>query len=610
MKRTRSYVANFTRSKCPKLTEPLGYKKNTLEPISATHLYNYMNNDSLIDWLKLPKNKNKNKNKNNNKKKFPYTGSGNFSDFIMERGIEFESNLVKYINDNRVPVVTVSSVITPDSLLKTKELMFQGVPIIHSAPVKNNYNNTQGIIDLLVRSDYLADLVDEDPLSEMEKILPASKLKQPYHYVVIDIKFSTLSMKSDGIHLLNTGSYPAYKAQCLIYTEAVGCIQGFTAPHAFIMGRRWRYTKGGVTNYNYTCLNKLGKIDYNNIDKDYKSRTKKAIEWISDVRKHGHEWSINPPSRIELYPNMCVDSGEWNKHKERISDLIGEMTNIWHVGVKHRNIALEKGIVSWRDKRCNTKTMGISGVRAPIIDAILEINRQNKDKIRPKKIKTELYDWKNQGNEIYVDFETISDIFTDFNQLPEQSCSDMIFMIGVGYEENNSFKYLNFTCKEPTYEEEYRIMDQFTQFLADRDYPQMYHWVAEPRFWNTASCRQFDIADENVNIERKDHISDNWKVGEWADLANIFQSEPIVIKDCFKFGLKSVATAMRKHGMISRAIDSNCDNGMTAMVHAWKSYNSFENPKTSNAMKDIIKYNEFDVHVLWEILSYLRKNNC
>jgi hypothetical protein len=602
MKRTRSYVANFTRSKCPKLTEPLEYKKNTCKPISATHLYNFMINDPLIDWLKLPK--------NNDKRKLSYTRTGNFSDFIMERGVEFESELVKYINNNRLPVVTVSPVITPDSLRKTKELMFQGIPILHSAPVKNNYNNTQGIVDLLVRSDYLADLVDEDPLSEVEKILPAPKLEQPYHYVVVDIKFSTLSLRADGIHLLNTGSYPAYKAQCLIYTEAVGYIQGFTAPHAFIMGRRWRSTKGGVTNYNYTCLNKLGKIDYNNIDKDYKSHTKKAIQWVCDVRKHGHEWSVNPPSRIELYPNMCVDSGEWNKQKETIADMIGEITNVWHVGVKHRNTALEKGITSWRDKRCDTKTLGINGVRAPIIDAILEINRQNKDKIRPKKITTELYDWKNPGNEIYVDFETISDIFSDFNQLPEQSCTDMIFMIGVGYEENNKFKYINFTCKEPTYEEEYRIMDQFTQFIADRGYPQMYHWVAEPRFWNIASCRQFDLADDNVNIERKDHISDDWKVSEWADLANIFQSEPIVVKDCFKFGLKSIAGAMRKHGMISCTIDSDCDNGMSAMVNAWKSYNSFENPETSDIMKDIAKYNKFDVRVLWEILTYLRKNHC
>ena len=36
---------------------------------------------------------------------------------------------------------------------------------------------------------------------------------------------------------------------------------------------------------------------------------------------------------------MCVDSGKWNVEKEKIADRIGEMTNIWYVGVKQRNIA-------------------------------------------------------------------------------------------------------------------------------------------------------------------------------------------------------------------------------------------------------------------------------
>ena len=54
----------------------------------------------------------------------------------MNRGVEFESELVKYINIHRVPVVSVSEYITDESVSKTKDLMFQGVPLIHSAPVR------------------------------------------------------------------------------------------------------------------------------------------------------------------------------------------------------------------------------------------------------------------------------------------------------------------------------------------------------------------------------------------------------------------------------------------------------------------------------------------
>ena len=73
-----------------------------------------------------------------------------------------------------------------------------------------------------------------------------------------------------------------------------------------------------MINNNQTCLNRLGKISYNSVDLDYKRRTREAIKWIRDVRTKGHNWSVYPPTRIELYPNMCVDSGEWNSEKEKI----------------------------------------------------------------------------------------------------------------------------------------------------------------------------------------------------------------------------------------------------------------------------------------------------
>ena len=593
-KRALSCVADNTRSKRPKLctgeNDVVKEKSSVHDMVSASHLYNYMMNDPLVDWLKL-------RNRRGTRTSPEYTHHANgFTEFIMNRGIEFEGELIKYINENRVPVRSVSEYITEESLRETKELMFQGIPLIHSAPVRNYRNGTQGIIDILIRSDFLSKLVDETSLTEKEISMSAPTLGKPYHYVVIDIKFSTLPLRADGVHLLNSGSYPAYKAQCLVYTEAVGLIQGITAPYSFIMGRRWRINKGGVIDSNETCLNRLGKISYNSVDIDYKNRTREAIKWVRDVRKLGHKWSVNPPSRIELYPNMCVDSGKWNCEKEKIADIIGEITNIWYVGVKHRDFAIERGVKSWRDPECTTKKMNINGVRAKTIDAILDINRQSVDKIRPKVIKNNIYEWRDECDELYVDFETLSDIFSEFSSLPEQPKTDMIFMIGVGWSDNGKWRYKNFTCSKPTHEEEYRIMNEFAQFVLERGNPKVYYWHAEKTFWNSAEARQ-------------ELIIDDWNNRKWADLCKLFQEEPIVIKDCFKFGLKAIAGAMRKHGMISTQNESECCNGSTAMIRAWKTYTESEDPKNSNEMKDIMKYNEFDCKVLWEILTFLRKNH-
>ena len=51
-------------------------------------------------------------------------------------------------------------------------------------------------------------------------------------------------------------------------------------------------------------------------------------------------------------------------------------------------------------------------------------------------------DWKTkQDNELFIDFETMSDIFSEFNNLPEQPCTEMIFMIGASWFENGKSMY-------------------------------------------------------------------------------------------------------------------------------------------------------------------------
>lgn len=604
MKRKESVftdIALCTRSKKPRLwTLPLPNRRSRKEWIPATKTRNFMVNDALVDWIKEHKN-----NKNVGKK-----STDGFCSFIMECGNKFEDSLIKYINTKKIPVVSVSGNITDESIKKTIDLMKSGTPVIHSAPVRNYKNHTHGIIDLLVRSDHLDILVNECPLKEEEKIIPAPKLGKDYHYVVIDVKFSTLPLRSDGKHLLNSGSFPAYKAQCLIYTQAVGLIQGYTSRYAYILGRRWNYNSKNIKYSNFTCIDKLGIIDYHKVDKYYVDRTKEALRWLRDNKLYGSYWSLYPPTRPELYPNMCYNSGKWQSQKEKISLEIGEITNVWYCGIKNRKIALDNGITTWKDPECKTEKLGIKGLRAHTIDSILNINRQDIDKIRPQQIKNNIYNWKTEENEIFVDFETLSDIFYGFEDLPNQKTTDMIFMIGVWYKAGeNGWVYKRFTSKKPNYEEEYRIMDEFSQFVKNLKNPKLWYWCAENRFWRKSEKRQFDRVRAEDDETKSKRISDVWNLNNWVDLCEVFKTEPIVIKNCFKFGLKQIATAMREHKLITTKIESECSSGLSAMVKAWKCYQEFSNSVNCPIMKDIAKYNRFDCCVLEEILTYLRKNH-
>ena len=592
---TRSRSSIISKELCNDLPHPQKrQKKQPTQFIRATSLKNYMIKDSLVDWL--------------NTMKYPKEPVPGFSSFIMNRGNEFEKNLVKYINDNKYPVVKVSDIHTDESVKKTIELMKQGIPIIHSAPVKNTLNNTGGVIDLLIRSDYLEKITNECPLTDDEKKIGSPKLGFPFHYVVVDIKFSTLPLTSDGKHILNSGMFPAYKAQTLIYNDAVSQIQGYNSRYSYILGRRWKYKSRYGDFSSLECMDKLGIIDYNGFDKKYVNNTKSAVKWIRDMHKNGAKWSISPPTKSEMRPNMRI-VGEMSKQKQKIADNIGDITSLWFCGPKNREIALKNGIKSWRDKKCNSKMVGIKGVRAKILDKIIKINQQNKVKILPKIIKSTFFDWRTKKpNEVYIDFETISDIFAPFSELPKQSKTEMLFMIGVGWEDDGKWVYKNFTCKDATLEEEYRIMDEFSLFIKEKGNPDKYFWSAEKRFWDSAEKRQFDR--EDLDEEAKNNISDNWKInGCWNDICELFRQEPIVIKDCFNFGLKNISSAMYNHKLISTKIESNCNTGMMASVNAWKAYKNIKDPINSSVFKDIINYNQFDCKVLWNIIGYFRNNH-
>lgn len=541
-----------------------------------------------------------------------------FNAMIMSRGCEFETEVVKLINQ-KTSVIFNSLSITPETVARTQSLMMQGVPIIHCAPVENTENHTRGIIDLLVRSDYLNSLVSKPSLTEEEETISAPTLKTPYHYVVVDIKFASLCLRADGKHLLNSGSFPAYKAQCLIYTQAVGKIQGYTSSKSFILGRSWSSTERGIKYSESSCFDKLGVIDYDGVDNEFRELTATAVTWIKDVTANGHTWTV--ASRPELYPNLCVD-GDYSDMKKRIATKIDDITLLWNCGVKHRASAFAQGISSWRDERCTAEVLGMSGNNALILNQMLSINRSHDptDLMRPAQILNHVHNWRDESaNDMFVDFEKMNDVFGSFSELPVKRNTDMIFMIGVYHRTYSpdgelDWSYRCFTSNEATHEEEFRIMNEFVEFVNKHvKTPKLWYWFAENNFWKSAESRQFDLAFTSANHERIKRIG-NWRILNWVDLRDVFIKEPIVIKNCFSFGLKAIAGAMKKHGMITAELDSDCKDGLTAMVNAWELYTrtnilssgSANDPVESQVMKDIIKYNRFDVVSLWDILRYIR----
>jgi len=425
--------------------------------VTATQLRNYMLKDTLSDWLNLYDGSIKVA-KNKDYSLSPQAqGFSSFSSFIMNKGCEFEDKIIDKIN-GIIPVTRIEDAHNEAAVRKVIDLIKKKTPIIANAPLVNDRNYTRGIADLLVRTELLPKLFKCDVPTDDES-----------EYSVIDVKFTTVPiLKSTGL-LGNSKAFPAYKAQVLIYTNALGIIQNHIPRYGYILGRRYK----GLVN-SKDPLFTLGTIDYHENDKSYIDRTACAVNWYHNLLKYGQEWSVSPPTRQELLPNMCINNDKWQTRKGEIAKNLDEISQVWQCGVKHHDNASCQNITKWSDPRCNATSLGFSENSSyhRIVNAILRINRsRNVNKvIEPSKILTPI---PKREKEFYVDFETISEV------LVEGAPRTLLFMIGVGWMEEGAWNFQTFTSKDLTIASEKEILNDFHTFLAENSPSVSFYWHAE-----------------------------------------------------------------------------------------------------------------------------------
>ena len=69
----------------------------------------------------------------------------------------------------------------------------------------------------------------------------------------------------------------------LIYTNALGKLQGYTPPKAYILGRKWNYVSGGMYFSGNGWFDRLGVIDFEKVDKMYHQKTDQAVEYFDPL---------------------------------------------------------------------------------------------------------------------------------------------------------------------------------------------------------------------------------------------------------------------------------------------------------------------------------------
>lgn len=595
--------------------------------IAASSVRNYLLNDPLIDYLKeyniktLDENNIKVDRTKTNQILTDITSNSTdtFTRNIMDAGIDFEQELFKIIK-NKHKIVKVAEFFqakSKDKFDETIKLMKDGCPIIYQGVLHNFKNKTYGLPDLIVRSDYINKLMGYQVIDNKEANIGSSLLGTKWHYKIIDIKHSIIPLRADGNYILNSDSIPAYKGQLYIYTTALNEIQGIKINKAFIWGKKYIWESKKVKYEETNFLNKLGIIDYDFIDSNYVEQTNKAINWLQQLKTEGNTWKLLPfPSKPELFPNMKNEKdGHWKKIKNELNEKINDITSIIYCGVRHRKNAHAKRVYKWTDKRCTSKLLGFKprGKQSQIVDSVININQQEKDIIRPLKVKYDRFNWlqSKKDQDFYLDFETLNSNFGSIikDGVITYNNNQFIFMIGVGYYDmlTNNWIFKTFIMKNKSNKAECEIFQEFYKYINNilkqnnKKTAKFYHWSgAEPLVYNN-----FKNKNKTMNISDNNYY--------FYDLYKVFINEPIVVKGALNYSLKSIAKALKTHSLIETCWDmsSPCSNGLNAMILANKIYENYNNNLVDDVehdtvMKEIIKYNEVDCKVIYEIHELLK----
>ena len=591
--------------------------------VSATKTRNYISEDPLLDWLSIH---GKAKGFKKDEDYPEYDENLDFTQFLFQKGHDFEAAVVAYLQNEHGPenFVTVCNHYTDShSLSKAQEtfqLMKSGQPFILQGVLWNAQNRTFGMPDILVRSDWLNRITEEDAIEKHEETLQAPALDGAYHYRVVDVKFTTIKFNASNTQILNRPSQKVYKAQLAIYNKALHRLQEFKPPQAYLLSKNWSYTSRGNKLKGEHSLERLATIDFSDLDSEFYERSEEAIDWYRRIRSEGANWEAYPsPSRPELWPNCKNDkSYPWANAKSEIGETLKDLTTIWQVGLKQRDIAHGNRIYTRDDPNLNPQTLGITTAKkSKTIKALIDINRDsNPEKVSSSKMEKDTGHWKEKPKlEFFVDFETVNNIDDDFSRFPYPNSEAQIFMIGCGHENLDSkWEITVFTANALDLIEENRIIEEWLAHMQEvSDHilgkgtliPRIFHWSpAEVSFMRTAIKNRKKIDG---------HVPEHWNGLPWFDFHPVVKEQPFVVKGALGFGLKAIAKNLYKHGLIETSWGDGPADGLGAMAGAW--YCNRGVRETGKSMQEmpymleIQEYNVVDCKVMWELINYLRQHH-
>jgi len=630
--------------------------KELYPPISATTISDFLMDDPILSYFKLLRKKNEKKLYTEvfsdiiTKREFNNKEDGELFDLAkrFRKGDQFEEIIVnklkKAFPDEYIDLTDRSiRFFKPNdwnnAFEKTKNAIFEGVPIIFQAVLINPDNNTRGVADILVRGDYLNNIVFENEydnpadLSDNEQKIKVIGSDHPIYYV-IDIKWSTLELAANSPHLWNSHRMPANKGQVLIYNIALGKIQGYTPTKSYILGRTYKRTKSRITSVNYSPFSYLGIVDFDIYDKSYFDRVIKAIDDYRIMANNFKDYKLfegknNQPNTHFLKPNMNNTYDQpWHYVKKQIALKQRNLTMIPFVSNKQSEIAESNGYIVYDQDEIKAEHLGVKSdsYRGRIINSNFKVNKKNVIfEIAPKKLTDNTFGWQTLvPYEFFIDFEmTNVDLDPDISPLLDDEArkenKSYTFLIGIYHIYKKKEIYKSFILKNRTLKDQVKLYSDVYKYVNNQTTKiKEYHSIIadiKPKVycWSNAEISEMK---RQLNHKQFNKMITKW---DWIDYNKVLMNEGFAVTKAFGTSLKKIVPVLYEHGCIESTYDNETiTSGLGACVVGNTYYKVNENKEkydkktidsVNKQIEEVAKYNKIDCKVIHEILTYIRAHH-
>src|SRR4029077_15343389 len=191
---------------------------------------------------------------------------------------------------------------------------------------------------------------------------------------------------------------------------------------------------------------------------------------------------------------------------------------------------------------------------------------------------------------------------------PRKGGQSLIFQIGCGTYDGGGWEFAQFTARALTPEGEAEMIDAWLGHVSGGARRAGLPGPAEARLFHWSAAETV-FMEGAYNSARARHPERGWPLLGWYDLLErIVHPAPVVVRGARSFGLKAVARAMKKHGLIETEWGEGLADGTGAMAGAWAAADLAAKDGGAlgdvELMRDVSRYNEIDCRVMAEVLDH------